>query len=184
MVFFALLFAPKIQDSVFHLNCQWKPCGKHIKSLLSRRKNWAKRSHKLKMGRPQAFALLPPIVTWVWFPYSLSHVGCVCCWLSLCSKGFSLGSPFFLLPQKPTLQNSNLIGTKPDEEPPSRYVGLKIPLLLFAVTFCCRCCYGYWSRVCDGVFRRPERRRTTGECTKPQCLSESNFFFISTVEPL
>ena len=38
------------------------------------------------------------------------YVGCVCCWFSPYSHGFSPGSPVFLSPQKPTLTNSNLIG--------------------------------------------------------------------------
>ena len=33
----------------------------------------------------------------------------VCCWFSPCSRDFSLGSPVFLPPRKPTLLNSNSI---------------------------------------------------------------------------
>ena len=53
----------------------------------------------------------PTSVTRVRFPYSPSYVGWVCCWFSLCSEGFSLGSPVFLPPQKSTLLNSNSIWT-------------------------------------------------------------------------
>ena len=38
----------------------------------------------------------------------VSYMGWVCCWLSPCSEGFSLGSPvFFPNPQKPKYLNSN-----------------------------------------------------------------------------
>ena len=60
----------------------------------------------------------PPM--WLGFEsWHQCHVGWVCCWvsLSLSLRGFSLGTPVFHSPQKPTFLNSNLSPGMVDEEP-------------------------------------------------------------------
>ena len=50
--------------------------------------------------------------------------------LSLAPRGFSLGTPVFPSPQKPTFPNSNSISNRVDEEPLCGYATSKSLLLL------------------------------------------------------
>ena len=55
----------------------------------------------------------------------------VCCWLSPCFEGFAPGSPFFLPPQKPTLQNSNSTRIVDPHEKQLRLTCLPLCILFF-----------------------------------------------------
>ena len=74
-------------------------CGENAPLSFRNINNHLEREQGWRSGESTCF---PPM----WPRYYVSRV---CCWFSPCSVSFSLGTPVFFLPEKPSFPNSNSI---------------------------------------------------------------------------
>ena len=114
----------------------------------------------------------PTSVARVRFPDPASYVGWVCYWFSSLPWGFFFGSPFFLLPQKSSLLNSNSI-SKQWKKSHFNEMSLQIPIYFIIFILFRSVMRHSWpssTNIVSGIHTlRAERARSS--CQMPPCLT-------------